>query len=183
MYRKHHAIAAFIVTVILYVIILYVNLGIEFPNPVSAALFGGIVGGILCDWDLIFLKEGEHRHGVFHSSLIAIIIFTGYLFDSMYLGLSFQWMFLYVGMGIHLLLDLLPTTIPTEYNQSFWKRWQYRWMRFSQGKVGGKIITPFGITTNRRRRYWLIINAFICFALAIATYWILKTGFVIVRPW
>lgn len=183
MYRKHHAIAALVLTVLFYLIVFYLTYLIEFPNPLAAGLFGGIVGGILPDWDLIFLKEGEHRHWFFHSALIPGAIFTGYLFDGSYEGLSFLWMFLFLGTGIHLLLDLLPTTIPKEYNQSFWKRWQYRHMRFRQGKVGGKIVSPFNVTTNRRRRYWLIINALICFALAITTYWLLQTGFVLERPW
>jgi hypothetical protein len=178
MNRRHHFAAGIVFSMIVHIAISIYHFGQPFPNPNFAAFFGGAVGALFPDWDFFIFGRERHRNSFFHSSMLQVGVFAFYLFDGSYVWATYFLLYFNLGTGIHLLLDLLPTSIPDEYRDSFWKRWEFRWMRFKQGRVGGKIVgPPFGVTHRRR---WLAINGLICILLAIANYLILLTGFVII---
>lgn len=178
MNRKDHFIAGIVITGIVHTTISVYYLGQSFPNPNLAWFLGGAVGALFPDWDFLIMGKRYHRNTLLHSSILQVLFFVSYLFDATYVWATYFLMYFSLGTGVHLLLDLIPTTIPDGYRDSFWKRWEFRWMRFKQGRVGGKIVgPPFGVTHRRR---WLAINGLICILLAIANYLILLTGFVII---
>lgn len=178
MHGKHHLMAGLILTIIIHVFLSVHHFGEPFPNPNMAAFFGGVVGALFCDFDLIFgLKF--HRNSLMHSSFFPFIFTISYLFDVSYPGLTYLLLFFNIGVVSHLLLDIIPASIPKENRGNIGGRWWWRLGQVARGKVGGNIVgPPFGVGPRNEQKY-LILNALICMALAMINYLTL-TGVIVI---
>lgn len=163
-------------TIIIHVLLFVHHFEDTIHHPLMAAFFGGVMGALFCDFDMIFgLKF--HRNSIMHSSFFPFIFTISYLFDVSYPGLTYLLMFFNIGVASHLLLDLIPGAVPKERNTGFGGRWKYRIERVLKRKVGGNIVgPPFGVGSSKEHSY-LVLNALICIVLIFVNYYTLLTGF------
>lgn len=197
MNKKDHIFAGMIITGLLHTLIsviyhgdtssatndieyiyLFFSDGGSLPHPNTAWLFGALLGSVWADLDFTFFGRTGHRNSFFHSAMFQIIIFSFYLFDESYLGLTYLFVHFFIASSTHLFLDLVPTTIPDEFSGNIWKRWGFRISRVKKGYVGNTIKKPpISVTSHRKQRTWLIVNGLICFILGILSLTQLITGF------
>lgn len=163
---KDHFFASLAFGIVFYVIIGYVNLGNDFPNPFWPFLFGTLAGGGFPDWDLVF-GIGGHRNPITHSSIIQIGITASYMFTPDYPGFIFFLIFFNIGAAVHLIIDVIPGTCKKEHDTTG-KRWGYRidYVMKANGKAPGNIHWIPG----KHERKWLLTNALILLALAFILY-------------
>lgn len=160
--------AGLILTIIIHVFLSIHHFGQEFPNPNMAAFFGGVVGALFCDFDMIFGMK-SHRNSIMHSCFFPLIFTVSYLF-AQYPGLTYQLMFFCIGVASHLILDIIPASVPKEDRGNIGSRWWWRLGQVARGKVGGNIVgPPFGVGPRNEQKY-LILNALICMVLAMVNY-------------
>lgn len=163
---KDHFFTAMLFGTVLYIIIGYLNLGKDFPNPFWPYLFGTLTGGGFPDWDIMF-GIGKHRNPVSHSSILQIGITASYMFTPEYQGFVFFLIFFNIGAMSHLIIDTIPGSCPKEY-ETVGSRWGYRldYIMHSKGKAPGNIHR----VSDKHERKWLLGHAFILFILAFILY-------------
>ena len=187
MNRKDHIFAAFVVTGLLHTLISaiyhvdtstatnifeYIKFLLKgdssVPHPSDAWFFGTLFGAMWPDMDFTFLGSRNHRNSFFHSSILQVIIFGYYLFNGTYVGLMYFYVYFFIASASHLLLDLVPTSIPDEFSRSIWTRWEFRIGKMKRGYVGNTLKPPpVNVSKHRHQRTWLIGNAFICIVLGL----------------
>jgi len=162
---------------IIYIIIGYVHIGDEFPNPFWPFVLGSLLGGLFPDMDRLIGGIRIHRNVISHSGIIQTGITISYLFTPDYSGFIFFLVFFFIGTGTHLSIDMIYESCPKEYKEAgVYHRWAYRLERLRQGKSPGHIVgPPFKIRSNRQQ-LWLLSNAVLLFTLAVILYFKLLLG-------
>jgi len=160
-----------------YIYLFFSNGGI-LPHPNTAWLFGALLGSIWADLDFTFVGSKGHRNSFFHSAMFQLIIFSFYLFDGTYLGLTYMFVHFFIASSTHLFLDLVPTSIPDEFSRNIWSRWEFRIGRVRKGYVGSSIKRPpISVSSHKNQRTWFLVNGAICLLLGILSLIQLITGF------
>jgi hypothetical protein len=171
MNRRHHIYVALFFGIIVYAVIGLINYGKEFPNPFWPFLLATLIGGMWPDFDILFGGIKNHRHPIWHSSLVHLGIGASYMFTPDYPGFIFFLIFFCVGTGTHLAIDIIPGTCPKEYT-TIGSRWKYRLGEIFAGKVHGNIHH----ITKKHERKWLLGNALLLFLMALLLYMKLQFG-------
>ena len=172
---KYHFWAALTLGTIVYIIIGWINLGNDFPNPFWPFFLDSIIGGLFPDLDRLIGGMGWHRNVIFHSSLLQIGITISYMFTPAYLGFIFFLIFFYIGTGSHLLLDMIAGSCPPEY-ESIVSRWGYRLGQIRRGKVTGNIVGPPFRISSKHEQKWLLFHTSLLFLMAFLLYLKLQYG-------
>lgn len=168
MHGKHHLTAGIVSTMVVYLFLLIHSLGDDLPNLAMAAFFGGIIGALFCDFDMIFGIK-FHRNSIMHSCFFPLVLTISYLFST-HPDMTYLLMFFCIGVASHLILDIIPASIPKEVRGNIGSRWWWRLKRIASGKVGGNIIGPPFRVGSRNEQKYLILNALICIVLAVVNY-------------
>lgn len=197
MNKRDHIFAGMVITGLLHILIstiyhgdtssatnqieyiyLFFSSGGILPHPNTAWFFGALIGSMWADLDFTFLGTKYHRNSFFHSAMFQLIIFSFYLFDGTYLGLTYMFVHFFIASSTHLFLDLVPTSIPDEFSRNIWTRWKFRIGRMKKGYIGNTIkAPPVSVTSHKKQRTWLLVNGAICLLLGILSLVQLLTGF------
>jgi len=171
---KDHFAAGFVAFMLVHLLLSVFHLGDDFPNPTYAAFTGAVlIGAFLPDIDKMPGSMKYHRNTITHSSIIPLLLSVSYGFTAAYPGLVYQLVFVCIGNATHLLLDIIPNTVPAEMREAkadIIDRWAWRIREIRAGRVGGVIKgPPFGISSQNEQK-WLLGHALVCFLLAFLLY-------------